>query len=93
MPGTRPCVGAVDHDAAAAAEADLQLDLLAVRVLANAPAGRDGLEAHGEAVEAGAAGKERGIGVAIGGDGLPVGRALARLHDDGARRESSRVSS
>src|SRR5882724_12747016 len=76
--------GAVDHHAATAAEADLQLHLLAVRVLPDASARRDALEAQGETVEAGAPGEERGIGVAAGGHRLPVGRPLARLDDDRA---------
>src|SRR5262245_43587559 len=82
--GHEPMLRAVDHDPPAAAEADLQLYLLAVRVLANAPAGRHALEAHGETIEAGARWIQRGIGMAIGGNGLPVGWALSRLHDNGA---------
>src|SRR6266536_4307915 len=76
-------LGAIDHDTALAAKADLKLHLLPMRVLADASAGRDGLETHGEAVEAGAVGKERGISVPIGRHGLPIRRALARLHDNG----------
>src|SRR5205814_5565327 len=76
--------GAVDHDVARAAEADLQLDLIAMGVLAHTPSGRDGLIAHRERAEPRARGKERGIGVTVGGHGLPVRRPLARLDDDGA---------
>src|SRR6185295_10900393 len=72
---------AVHHHAALASEADLQLDLVAVRVLAHAAAGGDGLEAHREPGEPGAGGVELRIGVAVGGDGLPVGGPILRLHD------------
>ena len=75
---------AVDHDPPLPAEADLQLDLLAVRVLADAASRRDGLKAHGEAVEPGAAGKERGISMPVGRHRLPVRRSLAWLHDNSA---------
>src|SRR5262249_27544813 len=71
---------AVDHDPPAAAEADLQLHLLAVRVLANTPAGRHALEAHGETIEAGARRIQRGIGMAIGGDGVAGGWGHSPLH-------------
>src|SRR6266850_1657191 len=60
--GYQPMRGAVHDHAAAAAEADLQLDLFAVRVLPDTPARRDALEAQREAVEASARGEERGIG-------------------------------
>ena len=72
---------AVHHRAALAAEADLQLDLIAMRVLAHAATGGDGLEAHRMPWETGEGGVELGIGVAVGGDGLPVGRPVFRLHD------------
>src|SRR5262249_56807275 len=50
--GHEPVLHAIDHDPPAAAEADLQLHLLAVRVLADTPARRHALAAHGEAIEA-----------------------------------------
>jgi hypothetical protein len=55
-PGHEIVALAVDHDAASTAETDLELDLVAVRVLANPAARRDRLKAHREAVEPGVLG-------------------------------------
>src|SRR5438309_11420993 len=74
---------AVHDNAPPPAEADLQLHLLPVGMLADAPARRHRLKAHGDPVEAGAARKEHGVGMTVGGHGLPVWRPLSRLHDDG----------
>src|SRR4029450_769743 len=63
----------VHHRAPAAAEADLQLDLVAVRVLAHAAARGDGLKTHGGAGEAGGGGGEGG-----GGGRCGRGRASGR---------------
>ena len=57
----------VHHRASAAAEADLQLDLVAVGMLAHAAARGDGLKAHGVAREAGAGRIELRVGVTVGG--------------------------
>src|SRR5256885_12443272 len=76
--------GAIHHHPAAPAKADLQLDLVAVRVLALAGAGCDRLVAHRERVEAGERGRQPRIGVAVGGHGLPVRWSLSGLDDDGA---------
>jgi hypothetical protein len=75
---------AVDQDTASATKADLQFDLPAVRVLANASARCDALKAHGQTVESGIARNQRGIGVTISRHGLPIGWTFARLDDDGA---------
>src|SRR5262245_36396417 len=72
---------AVHDHATLSAEADLQLDLVPVRVLPYAAAGRDGLVAHGEAVEPRRRRGQLGIGVAVGGDRLPVRDALLGLDD------------
>src|SRR5436309_4060800 len=74
---------AVDDDPAPAAEADLELHLVAVGMLADAPARRDGLVAHRQAIEARVARMELRVGVAAGRDRLPVRRTLVGLHDDG----------
>src|SRR5215831_19163374 len=72
---------AVDNHAPPAAEADLQLDLIAVRVLAHAAPRRDGLIAHREVAVAGVRRRELRVRVAVGGHGLPEGVALVRLND------------
>jgi hypothetical protein len=74
---------AVDHDAPGAPEAHLQFDLTPVGVLANVRPRGHRLKAHAEAVIACVRRVELGVGVAIGGDGLPVRDAVLRLHDDG----------
>src|SRR5262249_40201467 len=70
---------AVDDHPALPPEADLQLDLVAMRVLAHAAPGRDGLVAHRELAVARVRGRELGIGMAVGGHRLPEGVALAGL--------------
>src|SRR5215813_8075456 len=80
--GDERLLHAVHHDVAAAAEADLQLDLIAVRVLAHPAAGRDGLITHRQRGEARQVRRELRIGVTVGGDRLPVRWALVRLNDD-----------
>src|SRR5687768_7496685 len=74
----------IDHHVAPSAEADLQLDLIAVRVLAHAAPGRDGLVAHRELTEPRVLRIELRIGVPVGGHRLPVRRTFVRLHDDTA---------
>src|SRR4029450_3050653 len=61
----------VHHAPALAAEADLQLHLVAVRVLAHAAAGGDRLIAHGQARVGRRVGVGRGGGGAGGGHGPP----------------------
>src|SRR3989442_446079 len=68
---------------AAAGEAALRVDLVAMGMLAHEGGPGDGLVANGQAVEGGVAGKEVGIGMAVGRHRLPIGRAVTRLHDDG----------
>src|SRR4029453_13238130 len=62
--------------------ADLELDLVAVRVLAHPATRGDGLVAHGQGLEPGRCRGELRIGMAVRGDRLPVRGALIRLNDD-----------
>src|SRR5438045_9775354 len=79
---------AVHDDVATATEADLQLDLIAVRVRAHTAAGRDRLVTHRQRRKAREVRRQLRIGVAIRRHWLPVRRTLVRLDDDGvaARR-------
>src|SRR5262249_13850312 len=77
---------AVDDDVTAAAEADLELQLVGVRVLAATTTGRDGRVAHRGPAEARISRRQDGIRVTTGRDRLPVRRAFARLDDDGMAR-------
>src|SRR5262249_34443035 len=79
---------AIDHRPPGSAEADLQLDLVTVRVLAHAAARRDGLKAHSATGEPGARRVEPRIGMAIGRNGLPVRRAILRLRNDGTSSDA-----
>src|SRR5262245_55916343 len=81
--GDERLLRAVDHDVTAAAKADLQLDLVAVRMLAHAAAGRDRLVTHRQRGKARQVRRELRIGVTVGGNGLPVRRTLVRLNDHG----------
>src|SRR5262245_62049778 len=72
-----------DDHAPSTAEADLELDLVTMRVLADPTARRDGLVAHRQTLEPRYRGMERRVRVAVGGDGLPEGRPGSGLDHDG----------
>src|SRR4029453_16236695 len=88
--GHQRVLGALDEDPALPPEADLELDLIAVRVLAHAAAGRNGLVAHREPVKARPVRGERGIGVTVRRNRLPERRPGAGLHHDGVSADALR---
>ena len=73
---------AIYLDMASARKTDLQLNLLAVGVGADAAVGRDGLIPHREPTKFCVGRHQRRIGVSVGWLGLPIGGAFPRLNHD-----------
>ena len=84
VPGNDRVSLLVHDDASPSAETDLELDLVAVRMRSDPPAGRNCLVAHRQRAETGVGRHELRVGVAVGRHRLPPGASLPGLHDDRA---------